>query len=481
MRFSVALIMIIYISLPNAHAQSEGIAFEKGLSWAEVVAKAKAQNKYIFVDCWASWCGPCKWMDKNIFPKKAVGDFMNAHFISFAVQMDAPAGNTDEAKQRYQRAQEMDAKFAIKTLPTYLFFAPDGTPVHKMATGAVNSEQIFISKSQDALHPARQYYSVLSAYSQHKGDSVYLQQALTAVLEAKDSSAATVIGELYLASIKAPLAADAIKLIQKSVTTTTASGFVLLVNNADQIGKTLGAPAKTHFLIGSIVGKELLEPIFTGKTTAKLDYDRWIAELKKKYPGLQAETIENFKLQFDTKVRYYGVRVPIYAKGAPTPDWKRMEAKLKKQYPSTDVHHMIAEEKPRYYNYYKDPLQCAKTATEYLQEYGGELTEKELNNLVWDYFFMRCTDSTLLRQAVPWIKRAVDIAPNNYQNLDTYANLLYKLGEKELAIINESKAIALIEQLNPNDTTNLKELRESKRKMISGEPTWQVAGSTPSI
>ncbi len=32
--------------------------------WKEVLAKAKAENKYIVVDCYTDWCGWCKVMDK---------------------------------------------------------------------------------------------------------------------------------------------------------------------------------------------------------------------------------------------------------------------------------------------------------------------------------------------------------------------------------------------------------------------------------
>ena len=46
--------------------QYKGIHFEQGLSWKDILAKAKAEHKYIFVDCYATWCGPCKYMDKNV-------------------------------------------------------------------------------------------------------------------------------------------------------------------------------------------------------------------------------------------------------------------------------------------------------------------------------------------------------------------------------------------------------------------------------
>ena len=58
-----------------AMAQDKGMHFEHGLSWAEVQAKAKAENKYIFMDCFTTWCGPCKMMAPILESvKKQVGD-----------------------------------------------------------------------------------------------------------------------------------------------------------------------------------------------------------------------------------------------------------------------------------------------------------------------------------------------------------------------------------------------------------------------
>ena len=54
--------------------QAQGINFFEG-SFQEVKAEAKKQNKIIFIDCYTSWCGPCKWMAKNVFTDKKVGDF----------------------------------------------------------------------------------------------------------------------------------------------------------------------------------------------------------------------------------------------------------------------------------------------------------------------------------------------------------------------------------------------------------------------
>lgn len=46
----------------SGFAQTKEIHFEKS-SFADIKAKAKKENKLIFIDAYTSWCGPCKWME----------------------------------------------------------------------------------------------------------------------------------------------------------------------------------------------------------------------------------------------------------------------------------------------------------------------------------------------------------------------------------------------------------------------------------
>ena len=38
--------------------------------------EAIAQDKLVFIDLYATWCGPCKAMERDVFSKKEVGDFI---------------------------------------------------------------------------------------------------------------------------------------------------------------------------------------------------------------------------------------------------------------------------------------------------------------------------------------------------------------------------------------------------------------------
>lgn len=70
---------------------TEGMVFTEG-TFAEICAKAKKEKKNIFFDAYASWCGPCKMLKKNVFTTKTAGDFFNKNFINVAMDMEKGEG-----------------------------------------------------------------------------------------------------------------------------------------------------------------------------------------------------------------------------------------------------------------------------------------------------------------------------------------------------------------------------------------------------
>ena len=50
-------------------AQDKGVQFDHESSWTAIQARAKAEHKYIFMDCFTTWCGPCRFMSTTIFPQ----------------------------------------------------------------------------------------------------------------------------------------------------------------------------------------------------------------------------------------------------------------------------------------------------------------------------------------------------------------------------------------------------------------------------
>lgn len=121
--------ILFSLAVAVACAQSnEGIRFTHG-NWKDVKQLAKEQNKSIFMDCYTSWCGPCKRLSKNIFPQATVGELFNTHFINYKVDMENGEGPL------------LKKQFNVSAYPTLIWVDSDGNELHK-SVGAPNADEL---------------------------------------------------------------------------------------------------------------------------------------------------------------------------------------------------------------------------------------------------------------------------------------------------------------------------------------------------
>lgn len=95
---------------------AEGIQFHKG-SWEDALLLAKKENKLIFLDIYATWCGPCKQLKKRTFSNVEVGKFYNQNFVNVAY--DGEQGYGAMLMQKYN----------LRSFPSLLFIDGNGKAV----------------------------------------------------------------------------------------------------------------------------------------------------------------------------------------------------------------------------------------------------------------------------------------------------------------------------------------------------------------
>ena len=105
----------------SVSAQSQGISFFKG-TFDEALAKAKQENKLVFVDFYATWCGPCKQMAEKVFTDEEVGKYMNEKFVCMQIDVE---------KEGWQK--ETAGRFNVTVLPTLIFFKADANVASRLA------------------------------------------------------------------------------------------------------------------------------------------------------------------------------------------------------------------------------------------------------------------------------------------------------------------------------------------------------------
>lgn len=80
-----------------------GIDFEQ-MNLTEAKAKAKESGKYIFIDAYTTWCGPCKQMAATTFKDEEVAKYFNDRFINIKIEMEKDPDGVDVARKYNVRA-----------------------------------------------------------------------------------------------------------------------------------------------------------------------------------------------------------------------------------------------------------------------------------------------------------------------------------------------------------------------------------------
>jgi len=110
---AVALIGFAFTNKTEKPQTDEvGIEFFHG-TWQEALDLAKKEHKLIFMDAYATWCGPCKMMASRTFTQKEVGDFFNKNFINIKMDME-----------HHPEGRRLSQKYGLRAYPTLYFINP---------------------------------------------------------------------------------------------------------------------------------------------------------------------------------------------------------------------------------------------------------------------------------------------------------------------------------------------------------------------
>lgn len=161
--FLFALLCTV-LALPAMAQEGKGIQFFKG-TFAQALAKAKAEGKPLFVDFYAVWCGPCKKMEKQIFTQPEVGEYFNKHFV--AVQLDAEKPeNVDVAKT-----------YKVEAFPTLGIFDGEGKAL-SINVGYMNAQEL-LAMAKTAVGEVKGFEQLYKEYRQNPNDLTIQQDLLT--------------------------------------------------------------------------------------------------------------------------------------------------------------------------------------------------------------------------------------------------------------------------------------------------------------
>lgn len=138
--------LLLSLLLVSGALHAAEINFLDNPKWTTVLERAKKENKIIFLDAYATWCGPCKQMDAETYTNEAVASFYNANFIN--VKYDMEKGEGPILADRYY----------VSAYPNLVFISPDGIMLHK-GVGFL-AATTFLELGQTAKNPNTQYFTL---------------------------------------------------------------------------------------------------------------------------------------------------------------------------------------------------------------------------------------------------------------------------------------------------------------------------------
>lgn len=422
-----------------ARSLSQGIDFDESLSWTDIKAKAKSEHKFIFIDCYASWCGPCKMMERNVYPDARVGSAVNASFISVKVQFDRTDKDDDRTRRWYADADSINQQYGISAFPSLLILSSDAQPIKKEV--GYKSPADFIAFVEGAKDPKKQYWALTEQYK----DGKLSEDELFDLMSQADAFGDRPLAEEITGSIK--------------------TRYIDGLHGDECLGKRYllffdNNPGLFHF-------SDPMTRVFVERADT-------IDKIYRK--GLCYEVIwDKANPSIIHPLLWQGDQ-PVTS----TPDWGHIRKVIADSTRADWAIRMDYQARLDFYSRVKNWGAFVDAREQMLRAFppkptggrDGDLTA--LNADAW-IVFEGSDDRGLLKKALAWSDKVVtdgakiDIIA---ACMDTRANLLYKLGRQKEAVKYEEQAIVAEEKARGEKLKADNDMMQNLEKMKLGKPTW---------
>lgn len=449
-------LLIVFVLFYSILGFSQGIEFEHG-TWKEVLEKAKLTSKPIFIDVYTSWCGPCKKMNAEVFPLEEVGKVFNANFICYKINAEEGEGI------------EIAKKYGVTAFPTYLYLNPEGILFFRGLGYMVASR--FIAQSQTALPEMLDKKSIddwKNEYHKKKNDTTFLTSYIEKCSKL-DLPVDTIFDEyLQLLSETERYKPAIAKMyehlyIEKRLSmSVTSTGYKNIEKHIKEFEKLFENKAYVNIFLVNGINQSIYEAGLTKN-------EKLFQEVIKSYDSLPKDNLEWFKDEL--YMRYYSLRGEMVNY---TPYAIRFTNEYLMKITNDEIEQKGKADLQDYENKIKsgeidttkvDAANLASTRV-FWKNFKRNRVSESLNKVAWA-IFLYISDHNALKEALSWSNRSLELSPNSSTFLDTNANLLYKLGNKEMGISKEKEALKYV------DKKNSKEYEETLSKIQAGEKTWK--------
>jgi hypothetical protein len=281
--------------------------------------------------------------------------------------------------------------------------------IHSQLISATGPLPAVTAQVADITDPGILYSQLLQQYIDGKKDPAFLRKLAMAAQQAGDKPGARMAASAYIAGMKTPYSAEDLTYVLQVTNSTKDAGFCILRDHATEVNQKLGA-RQAELKMMNLIYQDEIHSAVADQNTA--------------------------------------------------PDWSELATRIAPY--GAPGEEILLRAKTIHFLNRQDWNAFAKAAGEYVGKYGQYLRPDELNQFAWTAF-EQVNDPALLEPALNWSQLSLK-GGDEPAFLDTYANLLYKLGKKEEALKFQEKAVSMASD---------KSLKDNLEKMKRGEKTWK--------
>jgi thioredoxin-related protein len=442
------LLYFLFLIANVTHAKDiKGISFTEG-TWEQVLAIAKTQQKLIFVDIYTTWCGPCKVMENNVFTNAEVAEKFNTSFINYKI--DAEKGEGIALKKRY----------TITGFPTYLFVNHEGELVYK-TIGSMPAYK-FMVEANKALQAGNGFMSTVTM-EQDFTDGRREAKFLYELLERKKLNGAPndQILEEYLKAIpeSAHKTEKVLMIISENIGSIDTKAFEILRNSLQRFMNM--TPEQQKFVLDGISKAKRGTFKKAIETKDRVLFERLIEAVRQtsySEAGFEAEE-KQFRLDF-AKITGDADNFRLIASKEGSKLMEKTNEQLATE-SQLQTERFIQSAKAKGI---KENTTQYQSVLEEIKNSAEKFASSHLNEYAWGYFQL-IENKDELEIALKWSERSIELVKSPI-NLDTYANILAKLGRRKEAIKAEKTAIKLAKKQGIDTKEMELVLKEMKKKHV---------------
>lgn len=161
-KYYLCLIFLFFFSFNGVYKLvAQEITFFEG-KYDAALKQAKQEGKPVFIDFYATWCGPCKELARTVFTDLEIKAYYDRHFVCVRVDVD--------------KEEKLADKYEITSMPTLVFLDSKGKEI-KRFSGLVHKKH-FLDAGQEVCGERPTLPEMYKQYQKNEQDLQLLQAVL---------------------------------------------------------------------------------------------------------------------------------------------------------------------------------------------------------------------------------------------------------------------------------------------------------------